>query len=712
MSATPAGHELRPVETAPSYDDFTDDPIDALRRVNAFRALTEEEMEKVANVAEVLKIPQDRIITRAADEGEASFFFVVRGQIAFAEFPKGKVPKNPKDAREAKRVKPTMQQTKRIISMFDVGDFFTNDHVEYARSSDGEKVDMGLFSCINVVVVKLNEAKLDGVLGGLPAVKEAIEVKAEEAYYRQTLLKLDDRSEIFDFYIREGFEYAQAIKIIQTDKCIDCDECIKGCEDRHGISRIERFGPRIGLIQFTLNCRTCEDARCIEVCNFDAIAYDEGEVIVYDNCVGCIKCAKACPPSAIRMVDIKDETPPPDLVQLNKSKTDKPKTVIAKGEEGKVQKKKKPKRIANKCDHCFGFADMACITACPTGAIIQIDPRSLFRRDGGYIERAVRYFEPAPSEDGYSQTTRTQGVWGMLALFGVATIAVFACGWEYFARKFDPELSLWAFLVEQIYGPIYRSGLTLSYTPVTGLGRWLGYFGGGMMVLSALYTLRLHVPGLQKIGNSKTWFDFHIVFGLAGPVLALLHTDMNIFSLIERPLVVSLWWCVTGIVLSGLIGRYLYTAIPKMESSTERERRKLDEGIQQVADQWASMTMSANVLSQFLKAQEKTEERRQTETDNKSVFEFIKFLIGSELSRISAEFSLRFKTMGKMQNAKLRKTTIKLMSRRSVIERRMQFYGLAKRLLAQWRGIHIGISIFMFVLLAAHVAISVYAVGW
>ncbi len=42
----------------------------------------------------------------------------------------------------------------------------------------------------------------------------------------------------------------------------------------------------------------------------------------------------------------------------------------------------------------------------------------------------------------------------------------------------------------------------------------------------------------------------------------------------------------------------------------------------------------------------------------------------------------------------------------------MQFYGLAKRLLAQWRGIHIGISIFMFVLLAAHVAISVYAVGW
>ena len=48
----------------------------------------------------------------------------------------------------------------------------------------------------------------------------------------------------------------------------------------------------------------------------------------------------------------------------------------------------------------------------------------------------------------------------------------------------------------------------------------MGYIGAGMMILSALYTLRLHVPGLRKIGSSRTWFDFHVVFGLAGPMLA------------------------------------------------------------------------------------------------------------------------------------------------------------------------------------------------
>lgn len=711
MSA-PAGHELRPTESPPGYGDIGDDPIEALRRLDLFRGLTDSEMDRIAADAEVVRIAQDRIVPRGGEGDEApAYYFVLKGQVAFAEFEQGKVPQPPKNKK--KRVTPTMQVAHRVVAMFDVSEFFTNEHVSYARSDDGNKYDMALFTCVHCTMLKLPQSAMQSALENLPKVREAVEIKGEEAYYRQTLLKLDGRSDIFDFYVKEGFEYAKAIKIIQTDKCIDCDECVKACEDRHGISRIERFGPRLGLIQFTLNCRTCEDARCIDVCNFDAIGYDEdSEVIVYDNCVGCTLCGKACPHEAIRMVDIKNEAPEVDLVQL--AKKDKPKTVIASGEEDtpKAKKKKKPKRIANKCDHCFGFSDMACITACPTGAIIQIDPRELFRRDGGLIDRADKYFETAPFEDGYAETTKVQGVWGMYALFIAATVAVLLCGWEFLARKLEPSLSVWKLFIEIVQGPLAASAVDLTFRAVTGFGRWMGYFGAGMMTISALYTLRLHVPGLRRIGNSKTWFDFHVVFGLAGPVLSLFHTDLNIFSPADRPLVFTLWWCVTGIVLSGIVGRFLYTAIPRMEATTEREKKKLDQGIQQVADQWASMTMSANVLAQFLKAQEKSAERQNTETESMSAFGFIWFLFKSEVERITAEFALRFKTMGDMRNKKLRRTTIRLMSRRSVIERRMQFYGLSKRLLAQWRGIHIGISIIMFVLLLAHMAISVYAVGW
>ncbi|MCK6549404.1 4Fe-4S dicluster domain-containing protein [Myxococcota bacterium] len=720
------GHELRPVESAPSFGDLTDDPIAALRRLAVFRGLTEREITTIASSSSVVRFPQDLVIPRGGEGSEPEvYYFVLKGQVAFAEFTKGTVPKGPHNPK--KRVTPTMQVAKKMVALFDVDDFFTNAHVAEARGSDGNKNDMALFTALPVVLLKLPKAKMDEALGSVPKIKEAIEIIAEESYYRQTLLKLDDRAEIFDFYVREGYEYAKAIKIIQSDKCIDCDECVKACEDRHGVARIERFGPRLGLVQFTLNCRTCQDARCINVCNFDAIGYDHndpahaGEVIVYDNCVGCTLCSKACPHESIRMVDIKDETEGIDLVELAKqakagegakapSPGDRPGTQIAKGEE-KAAAKKKAKRIANKCDHCFGYADMACISACPTGAIIQIDPRALFRRDGGLIERADKYFETAPFELGWSQTTKTQGVRAMHAIFVLSTIGVLACVWEFFARRLDPSLSVWRAIIGAVQGAEAASKLVLTYAAVSGMGRWMGYVGSAMMTLSALYTLRLHVPGLRKIGSSKTWFDFHVVFGLAGPVLVLLHTNLNVFQLLSRPLVTGLWWCVPAVVLSGLVGRFLYTAIPKLEHHTEKEKKRLDEGIKAVADQWASMTQHANVLHQFLKAQEKTQDKRENEAEGKGLLGFLWFLLQSEVGRISAELALRTKTMGKMRNAKLRNMTIKLMSRRSVIERRMQFYGVAKRLLALWRHIHIAISILMFVLLAIHVAISIYAMG-
>ena len=713
MTAVSQAVNVRAPDASPSVEGVGEDPLRALARLSMFRDLTDRERRELARLAAVVRYDQDTVIPRggAGADDEAAYYFVIRGQVAFAEFEQGKIPRPPKNKK--KRPVPIMQAARRVVSLFDTGQFFTNEHVEKARSDDGEKCDMALFTCVNVVTLKLPKDRLDQALAALPRVRDAVESKAEEAYYRQTLLKLEDRGDILDLYVKQGFEYAHAIKVIQTDKCIDCDECVKGCEDRHGVARIERFGPRLGLIQFTLNCRSCQDARCINVCNFDAIGYDAGavepEVIVYDNCVGCTLCAKACPHEAIRMVDLRPESV--DLVGMVQQSSDKPPTVIAQGEERKA-KKKKAKRIANKCDHCFGYDDLACISACPTGAIIQIDPRTLFRRDGGFIERAEKYFDPAPFTDGYAETTRQQGVWFMRVLSMLATVAVAGCAWEYFARKMEPSLSLKRLGVAWFEGPMAAKTLELEFVSRSGMGRWMGYVAGAMMIISALYSLRLHVPGLRRIGNSKTWFDFHVVFGLAGPVLALLHTDMNVFRPIERPYVTALWWFVTAIVVSGLVGRFLYTAIPKFEASTERERRRLDEGIRKVADQWGAMTMSANVLAQFMKAQQKAQGGLGRVDDDAGLGAFLGFLVKSEFERIRSEMALRFRTLGEMRNAKLRSATIRLMSRRSVIERRLQFYGLTKRLLAIWRSIHIGVTILMFVLLIAHVATSVYATGW
>jgi len=683
-----------------------DDPIEALRRLDIFRGLTDGEYKRIGAAAKVVRLPQDRVLPRGgADDAPRAFLFLVRGQVAFAEFAMGSVPRGPINPK--KRATPLMQLSERNVALFEPNDFFANDHVDAARGSDGVKREMALYTCVPVVMLEIQRDAMDKLLEGLPEVKSRVEARAEESYYRQTFLKLDHRSEVLDFYVKQGFEYATAIKVIQTDKCIDCDACIMGCEERHGVSRIERFGPKLGLVQFTQNCRTCEDARCLDPCKFDAIGFDQkiNEVVVYDNCVGCTLCAKACPHDAIRMVDIIE--PEIDIVAMVADQNAKPRTVIADGEEDPAKKKKKAKRIANKCDHCLGYSDMACISACPTGAIVQIDPRVLFRRDGGLIEKAEKYFDARPFERGYAEVVGGQGVTLFRTLFVTVGLFVLGCVWEFIARKAFPELSLWRQLVSLVLGPASASSLMLTYSAVSGLGRWMGYLGAGMMTVAALYTLRLHLPGLRRAGSSKTWFDLHIVFGVAGPILSLLHTNLNIFTWYW---VTFLWWAVFLVVVTGLIGRYLYTMVPRFEAGVERDKKQLDEGIKIAADQWASMTTTANVMQHFLKAQEKTADREREEGAIGG-FSLIFWLIQSRIREVRGIWALRSGLLSKMQNDKLRTTAIALMRQRARVERKSKMIGVARPLLAQWRVIHIGVTVVMFVLLIVHASISIWALG-
>ncbi|MEO1234663.1 MAG: 4Fe-4S dicluster domain-containing protein [Myxococcota bacterium] len=660
-----------------------------LQGLPGFEEVSAEALTELAAAGHLVEEKQDRVLPRSEAEA-AAWCILVRGQVAFAEFDPGTVPKPP--ANSKKRITPVMQVCQRVVALFEPGDVFRDDHVAVARGSGG-KFELALFSCLPVTYLSVPQAHIEALSERHPTLALAFDTLTNRAVDRQAVLQLDARAELLDVYVRQGFEYAHEIKIIQTDKCIDCDECVRACEDRHGVARIERFGPRVGLIQLTLNCRSCADARCIEVCNFEAIGYDEKsshpEVVVYDNCVGCTKCAKACPHEALQMVDI--ETPEtPDLVKMVEEQ--RPRTQVAPGEP-KAPKKKKPKRIANKCDHCFGFSDMACISACPTGAIIQIDPKALFRQD------AERYFDRGAFDLGWSQSTGRQGARAFMVLFGLAFAIVGAAVWEYAARLWAPELAP---------GPLLWDGApTSELSPVRGFLRILGYLGAGMMLVSALYTLRLHLPGVRRLGSARTWFDFHVVFGLTGPALSLLHTHFAIFDIVHRPLVVGLWWSVFAVVLSGLVGRFFYTAIPRYEAATDRRRTEVEQGIREVADVWSSLTVSGNVLAELMTAQEKAG----TDLESLSVVAATRELVAGELRRWRGRFGLagRLKSIG---DAGLRETARRLVTARANVERRAGAYAVIKKLLAWWRSVHIALTLLMFLALAAHAAISVYATGW
>ena len=95
------------------------------------------------------------------------------------------------------------------------------------------------------------------------------------------------------------------------------------------------------------------------------------------------------------------------------------------------------------------------------------------------------------------------------------------------------------------------------YTANSDFGYYLGLAGGLMMLSLLLYPLRKRLRALERLGKMETWFRYHMVLGISGPVLILFHSTFRIGSMNARVALYSMLM----VVASGIIGRYLYRHI-------------------------------------------------------------------------------------------------------------------------------------------------------
>jgi len=118
------------------------------------------------------------------------------------------------------------------------------------------------------------------------------------------------------------------------------------------------------------------------------------------------------------------------------------------------------------------------------------------------------------------------------------------------------EGALLAFVLVAVLAAAYvaRSGL---FTSASALGYWLGVAGGVAMLLLFLYPLRKHWRVAARWGRARWWFMFHMVLGVAGPLLIVLHSTLHFGSLNATMAFASM----TLVAISGLVGRYLYSRI-------------------------------------------------------------------------------------------------------------------------------------------------------
>jgi TRAP-type C4-dicarboxylate transport system permease small subunit len=134
--------------------------------------------------------------------------------------------------------------------------------------------------------------------------------------------------------------------------------------------------------------------------------------------------------------------------------------------------------------------------------------------------------------------------------------------------------------------------------PSGTIGVKLGMVGVLMFFLIYLYPLRKKWGWLGRMGNSRHWLDFHIVLGTAAPVIIAFHASFKFGNIAGMA-----FYSMLMVTLSGFVGRYLYSHIPRSLSAAELSMKEIQEKEEalrrELAEQKATFGFSVDALAEL-----------------------------------------------------------------------------------------------------------------
>jgi hypothetical protein len=100
--------------------------------------------------------------------------------------------------------------------------------------------------------------------------------------------------------------------------------------------------------------------------------------------------------------------------------------------------------------------------------------------------------------------------------------------------------------------------------PGGAIGVRLGISALVMFCVIYLYPLRKKLKFLRFMGSTKHVLDYHILLGLCAPIWVAMHSAFKF-----RGIAGVSFWIMLCVVVSGIVGRYLYSQIPRSRKDME-----------------------------------------------------------------------------------------------------------------------------------------------
>lgn len=225
-----------------------------------------------------------------------------------------------------------------------------------------------------------------------------------------------------------------------------------------------------------------------------------------------------------------------------------------------------------------------------------------------------------------------------------------------------------------------------------------GIIGSAMIIVGVvMYSSRKRIRAFNQIGKIKYFLEFHIFLCLVGPMLVLYHTTFKFGGIVA----VS-FWSMTAVMLSGIVGRYLYVQIPKGIQGNELDIQELED---------SSVTLRKQLEEAYgldevdlKKIDSLAFSKQQQSTSLVSLLLF--FVMGDLTLRPRLNKIIRHLHSHSVDTSTIRAVTT-IAAERVKLLRRIQFLEQLKHYFHYWHVIHLPFSVIMFVILFVHVGVAV-----
>ena len=270
-------------------------------------------------------------------------------------------------------------------------------------------------------------------------------------------------------------------------------------------------------------------------------------------------------------------------------------------------------------------------------------------------------------------------IWTLVLIVLGVTVFLSWMGLGYYATPLE----------ERFYHPAHE-----SLKPSGLFGHGLGIFGTLLILIGVFgYMARKRYRALSRLGVLKYWLEFHIFLCTLGPVMVLFHTAFKFGGIVSVA-----FWSMVAVMLSGVIGRFIYNQIPRTIQGRElslSEIRQMKEFLQQELEQiWPEG------VPEYVRVWFQNSDREKSQTSG------VKGFLRQYLDEFSIVRSLREKLRAEQLPEGKVRMVLSLVKREQSVGRKIENLQLMQKLFRYWHVAHLPFAIIMLIIMVLHVAIT------